>query len=177
MMEQFIASPSLAELDTFGMKVLRALAKELDIKLTSSALKKKQIRDEIVVHLVNNELLDENALDTVDIGKEERSGSVNSELTLQLQIKQMEIDAKKEIEREQIASKERIEQERIKLERDIALKNVGQNDSSPDNRHSSFDPIKFSKVTPNSQEKMLINVLSNMSLWPRTLIFLVISGQ
>ena len=95
MMEQFIASPSLAELDTFGMKVLRALAKELDIKLTSSALKKKQIRDEIVVHLVNNELLDENALDTVDIGKEERSGPVNSELAIQIQMKQMEIDAKK----------------------------------------------------------------------------------
>ena len=101
-MEQFIASPSLAELDTFGMKVLRALAKELDIKLTSSALKKKQIRDEIVVHLVNNELLDENALDTVDIGKEERSGSVNSELTLQLQIKQMEIASKENLERERV---------------------------------------------------------------------------
>ena len=174
MMGQFIDSPSLA--DTFGMKVLRALAKELDIKLTSSALKKKQIRDEIVVHLVNNELLDENALDTVDIGKEERSGPVNSELAIQM--KQMEIDAKKEIEREQLALKEKLEQERvqkeieskeklerervqkeidakkeiererIQLERDIALKNVGQNDSSPHKRHSSFDPIKFSKVTP-----------------------------
>ena len=83
--------------------------------MTSSALKKKQIRDEIVVHLVNSDLLDENALDTVEIGKEERSGSVNSELTLQLQIKQMEIDAKKEIEkhrlafeREQLASKEKL---------------------------------------------------------------------
>ena len=46
-MEQFIASPSLAKLDTFSIKVLRALAKELDIKLTSSALKKKQIRDQL----------------------------------------------------------------------------------------------------------------------------------
>ena len=118
MMEQFIASPSLAELDTFGMKVLRALAKELDIKLTSSALKKKQIRDEIVVHLVNNELLDENALDTVDIGKEERSGPVNSELAIQIQMKQMEIDAKKEIEREQLALKEKLERERVQKEID-----------------------------------------------------------
>ena len=78
MKEQFIASPSLAELDTFSIKVLKALAKELDIKLTSSALKKKQIRDEIVVHLVNSDLLDENTLDTVEIGKEECSGAVNS---------------------------------------------------------------------------------------------------
>ena len=145
------------------MKVMRALAKELDIKLTSSAFKKKQIRDEIAVHLVNNELLDENALDTVDIGKEERSGSVNSELSLHLQIKQIEIASRERIEREQLALKEKlerervqkeinakkeIERERIQLERDIALKNVGQNDSSPDNRQSSFDPIKFSKVTP-----------------------------
>ena len=102
-MEQFIARPSLAELDTFSIKVLRALAKELDIKLTSSALKKKQIRDEIVVHLVNSDLLDESALDTVEIGKEERSGTVNSELAIQLQMKQMEIDAKKEIEKDRLA--------------------------------------------------------------------------
>ena len=95
-MEQFIARPSLAELDTFSIKVLRALAKELDIKLTSSALKKKQIRNEIVVHLVNSDLLDENALDTVEIGKEERSGPVNSELAIQLQIKQMKIALEQE---------------------------------------------------------------------------------
>ena len=119
-MEQFIASPSLAELDTFSIKVLRALAKELDIKLTSSALKKKQIRDEIVVHLVNSDLLDENALDTVEIGKEERSGSVNSELTLQLQIKQMEIASKEKLEQErlqrEIELKEKLEHERIQKE-------------------------------------------------------------
>ena len=77
----------------------------MDIKLTSSALKKKQIRDEIVVHLVNSDLLDENALDTVEIGKEECSCSVNSELTLQVQIKQMEI-----------APKEKLEKERIRME-------------------------------------------------------------
>ena len=99
----------------------------------------------------------------MEIGKEERSGTVNSELAIQLQMKQMDINAKKEIEREQIASKDKLEQERVqketeskeklerermKLELDIASKNVGQNDSSPDNRHSSFDLIKFSKVTP-----------------------------
>ena len=86
MMEQFIAILSLAELDTFSIKVLKALAKELDIKLTSSSLKKKQIRGEIFVHLVNSDLLDENALDSVEIGRVERSGYVNSELAIQLQI-------------------------------------------------------------------------------------------
>ena len=107
--------------------------------MTLSALKKKQIRDEIVVHLVNNELLDENSLDTVDIGKEERTGSVNSELTLQLQIKQMEIasnekreqeriqkeiDAKKEIEKEQLALKEKLEREQLALKEKLEREQI-----------------------------------------------------
>ena len=116
MMEQFIASPSLAELDTFSIKVLRALAKELDIKLTSSAMKKKQIRHENDVHLVNSDLLDENALDTVEIGKEERSGAVNSEFAVQLQIKQMEIALERERIQMEIESKEKLEQERVQKE-------------------------------------------------------------
>ena len=70
---------------------------------------------------------------------------------------QKEIDAKKEIEREQIESKVKLERERMKLKLDIASKNVGQNDSSPDNRHLSFDPIKFSKVTPKFTGKDVDN--------------------
>ena len=65
---------------------------------------------------------------------------------------QKEIESKEKLEQErvqkEIDAKKEIERERIQLERDIALKNVGQNDSSPDYQHSSFDPIKFSKVTP-----------------------------
>ena len=74
-------------------------------------------------------------------------------------------------------AKVKLERERMKLKLDIASKNVGQNDNSSDNRHSTLILSNFQKVPVNSQKKVLIKFLSNMSLWPRTLIVLVISGQ
>ena len=76
---------------------------------------------------MNNDFLDENALDTVEIGKEERSGSVNSELTLQLQIKQMEIASNEKLEQERIQkeidAKKEIEKDRLAFEKEqLALK-------------------------------------------------------
>ena len=112
--QQFKENPSLEELDRFTRKELFEVATVFEIKLTSLALRKKQLRDEIVMHLVNNELLEEDALETI---QNENDGSVaNSNFEIQLKIKQMELETKERMEERRLQMEERLEKEKLDRE-------------------------------------------------------------
>ena len=114
--QHFKENPSLEELEIFTRKELFEVATLFEIKLTSLALRKKQLRDEIVIHLVNNELISEEALETI---QNENDGSVaNSSFEIQFKIKQMELDTKERIAKEELERKERMEERRLQMERE-----------------------------------------------------------
>ena len=112
--QHFKENPSLEELDNFTRKELFEVATLFEIKLTSLALRKKQLRDEIVIHMVNNELIGEDALETI---QNENDGSVaNSSFEIQFKIKQMELETKERIAKEELERKERMEERRLQME-------------------------------------------------------------
>ena len=89
-MEFNLNDPSVEALDKCTRKELFSIAKNLEIEVSNSALK-KTIRDLIVIHLVNEDLLSEDNLDSI-----EPHNDSNAEL--QIKLKQLELEAQKEKE-------------------------------------------------------------------------------
>ena len=102
----FVSAPTLEALDNCKRADLAAIARKLEISLKFPS-KNRDMRDAIVVELVDQGLLEEECLDTV----------IPSDPTSEaMKIKQMELENKLKIERERIASEQAIRFRELELQ-------------------------------------------------------------
>ena len=96
-----IENPSLKELLTLKRIELIDLASHLGVSI-QKYLKKQQILDEVIVNLVDNEMLEEEAMEYIS----------KKEVSEAIKIKQMKLEMQKEIEREKQEKEMQIREKR-----------------------------------------------------------------
>ena len=105
-------NPSLEELLALKRIELIDLASHLGVS-NKKYFKQQQILDEIIVNLVDNEILEEEAMEYV-----------SKELSEAIKIKQMELEMQREIEEKKIITEREIEEKKIITEREIEEKKI-----------------------------------------------------
>lgn len=143
--EKFMSDP--CEDDFYDLKKdeLVSLAKHLKLEV-KKAMRKRQIQEIIVKHLVNLQVFEETVLETF-----ETSDSELKKLQLQLEFKRLEIEREKEERQERLArEKQQLhhELEMKKLELEFS---VGSN-HSVSGSSSKFEVTKYIKLVPPFQE-------------------------
>ena len=114
--EDFVSEPTIEKLLKLKREHLISLMSHYDL-VVDKTKRKAQIRDKLITHMVENDILSDYALEY--LSKEEKSEA--------LKIKEMELEHEKEmrlrqLEYEREQEKERLEHERLKLECEKELK-------------------------------------------------------